>query len=421
METAERPRVVVVGGGFGGLAAARALRRVPVDVTLIDQRNFHLFQPLLYQVATGALSPANIASPLRGILRRQKNVDVVLGRVTGFDVAKRRVILSDGEVPYDQLIVAAGATHSYFGNDWSALAPGLKTIEDATEMRSRILVAFERADREPDATRREALLNFVVVGAGPTGVELAGALAEISRHTLRHDFRHIEPEEARITLVDLADRVLQAFPPALSANAADALGKLGVRIRLGTRVADIRAGVASLECAGVREDIPCETILWAAGVQASPLGRLIAEQVDAPVDRAGRISVTERLDLAGHPEISLIGDLASFSHGLERPLPGIAAVAMQQGGYVADRIARQLAGRPVRAFRYRDRGTLATIGRGHAVADLGRFRATGLIAWLLWLFVHLLMLTQTANRLLVLLQWARSYLTHGRSARLITR
>ena len=416
-----RPRVVIVGGGFGGLAAARALRRAPVDVTLVDQRNFHLFQPLLYQVATGALSPANIASPLRWILRRQSNTDVVLARVTGFDVAGRRVLLEDGELAYDHLIVAAGATHSYFGNDWAALAPGLKTIEDATEMRSRILIAFEQADREPDAARREALLSFVVVGAGPTGVELAGALAEISRHTLRHDFRHIEPEEARITLVDFADRVLPVFPAELSASAAAALEKLGVRVLTGTRVADIRPGVASLERAGVREDIPCETILWAAGVQASPLGRLIAEQVGAPIDRAGRISVSPTLDLEGHPEIALIGDLASFSHGLERPLPGIAAVAMQQGRYVADRIARSLAGRPVHAFLYRDRGTLATIGRGHAVAMRGRLRATGLIAWLIWLFVHLLFLTQTSNRVLVLVQWARSYLTHGRSARLITR
>lgn len=415
-----RPRVVIVGGGFGGLSAAKALRKTAVDVTLIDRRNFHLFQPLLYQVATGGLSPANIAIPFRWTLRRHLTVDVVLADVVGFDTAGRRVLLEDGEVAYDHLIVAAGARHSYFGNDWEAFAPGLKTVEDALEMRRRILLAFENADRESDPARRAALLTFVIAGAGPTGVELAGALAEISRHTLKHDFRHINPEDARILLVDAVDRVLPAFAIELSATAAKALAELGVSVRTETRLTQIAKGEVTLETRGESETIACHTVLWAAGVQASKLGAKLAEQTRLVVDRAGRLEVEADLTLAGHPEISVVGDLAVFRHGLERPLPGVAPVAMQQGQYVAQRIGRALAGRSTAPFVYRDRGTLATIGRGRAVADFGRFRMTGFPAWLLWLFVHLMKLTQAESRVLVLFQWASSYLTYNRSARLIT-
>jgi NADH dehydrogenase len=417
-----RPRIVIVGGGFGGLAAARALRKVPGDIVLVDRRNFHLFQPLLYQVATGGLSPANIASPLRRVLHRQPNADVVLGEVAGFDVARQRVCLIEGdELEYDRLILAAGATHSYFGNDWSELAPGLKTIEDATKLRSRILLAFERADREPDPERRAAWLSFVIVGAGPTGVELAGALAEISRHTLRHDFRHIEPGEAKILLVDAVDRVLSAYPEDLSASAVAALEQLGVTVWTGSKVTWIDAEAVTIERGGQSLRVPTRTVSWAAGVEASPLGRALAEQTGSKSDRAGRLEVEADLTLPGHPEISVIGDLALLRHGLERPLPGVAPVAMQQGRYVARRIARGLRGETTPPFVYRDRGTLATIGRARAVGEIGRFHVVGLPAWLMWLFVHLMNLNQTENRLLVLLQWAWSYFTFNRSARLITK
>jgi NADH dehydrogenase len=417
----KRPRVVIVGGGFGGLAAARRLGRVPVDVVLVDRRNFHLFQPLLYQVATGGLSPANIASPLRRATRREKNVDVVLGDVTGFDLAGRRVLLEDGELEYDRLIVAAGSTHSYFGKDWSTVAPGLKTIEDATLMRSRIFEAFERADREEDPEKRAAWLTFIIVGAGPTGVELAGALAEIARHSLRHDFHHIEPSDARILLVDAVDRVLAVYPENLSSNAAAVLARLGVSIVNNVKVTGITPDEVTLDRAGETERISCHTVLWAAGVQASPLGKRLAEEAGVDVDRAGRIEVEADLSLASHPEVAVIGDLASFRHGLDRPLPGVAPVAVQQGRHVADQIAGSLRGQAPAPFVYRDRGTMATIGRAQAVAVLGRFHFVGFSAWLMWLFVHLLNLNQTENRILVLLQWAWSYFTFNRSARLITK
>jgi NADH dehydrogenase len=339
----------------------------------------------------------------------------------GFDLAGRRVLLESGELEYDQLIVAAGATHSYFGHDWSALAPGLKTIEDATRMRSQILLSFERADRETDPALRAAHLTFVIVGAGPTGVELAGALAEISRHTLRHDFRHIEPEDARILLIDAVDRVLAAYPEDLSANANEALTELGVTIVNDAKVTEIESDSVTLERNGTTERIACNSVLWAAGVQASPLGRSLADQSGAPVDRSGRVEVGPDLSLPGHPEIAVLGDLANFRHGLERPLPGVAPVAIQQGRYVADRIGRRSRGEPIPPFVYRDRGTMATIGRARAVAAFGRFHIDGLPAWLIWLFVHLMNLTQTENRVLVLLQWAWSYFTFNRSARLITK
>lgn len=418
---ANRHHVVIVGGGFGGLYAAQFLRRAPVDVTLIDRRNFHLFQPLLYQVATGGLSPANIAAPLRYVLRKQKNARVLLGEVTTFDADRRRVHLAGGrDVPYDTLIVAAGAGHNYFGNpQWQAHAPGLKTVEEATDIRRRVLCAFEEAEREPDPERVRALLTFVVIGAGPTGVELAGALAELSRHSLRHDFRHIDPTAARVILLDAADRVLPAFPPDLSAKARVALERLGVTVRTGVRVADIGPDSVAVSTGNRTETIPTRTTLWAAGVQASPLGRALADATGAPTDRTGRVTVGPDLALSSHPEICVIGDLAHCVDADGRPLPGVAPVAMQQGKYVAKLIRARLKGQTRPPFRYRDRGTMATIGRSAAVADLGWIRFAGFPAWLAWLFVHLIYLIEFQNRILVLIQWAWNYLTWNRGARLI--
>src|SRR6266849_5524102 len=414
-------RVVIIGGGFGGLYAAKALRRAPVEVTLIDRRNFHLFQPLLYQVATGGLSPGELASPLRYVLRNSLNTEVLLGEVVDLDVAGRRVILRDGEVGYDTLIVATGSSHHYFGNDqWEPLAPWLKTIEDATEIRRRILLAFEKAEREPDEEARRVWLTFVVVGAGPTGVELAGALGEIANDTLRHDFRHINPADARILLVEGTDRVLPSYPPDLSADAEKALIKLGVRPMTGAIVTAIDEGGVTVRRASEAERIPTHTVLWAAGVQASPLGRMLAESTGAKLDRAGRVLVQPDLTIAGHSEILVIGDLANFSHQTGKPLPGVAPVAMQEGHYAAKQIRKRLAGETAPPFHYWDKGSLATIGRAAAVADFGRIHIDGLIAWLTWLFVHLLYLVEFDNRLLVLMQWAYNYFTRNRGARLIT-
>ncbi|HUI76442.1 MAG TPA: NAD(P)/FAD-dependent oxidoreductase [Bryobacteraceae bacterium] len=414
-------RVVIIGGGFGGLYATKALRRAPVHVTLIDRRNFHLFQPLLYQVATGALSPGEIASPLRFVFRRLKNVEVLLAEVTDLDPANRRVILGDGEAGYDTLIVAAGASHHYFGHDeWAPLAPGLKTIEDATEIRSRILRAFEKAEREPDTEARRAWLTFVIVGGGPTGVELAGALGEIANDTLRGDFRHINPAEASILLVEGTDRVLPAYPADLSAKAEEALIRLGVRSMTGTLVTAIDAGGVTVRRGGVTEHIRARTVLWSAGVEASPLGRVLAERAGAQLDRAGRVMVEPDLTIGGHPEILVIGDLANFSHQTGKPLPGVAPVAMQQGRYAAGLVKKRLAGKPVPPFHYWDKGSLATIGRAAAVADFGRIHIDGLVAWLAWLFIHLMYLVEFDNRLLVLIQWAYDYFTYNRGARLIT-
>ena len=414
-------RVVIIGGGFGGLYAAKALRRAPVEVTLIDRRNFHLFQPLLYQVATGGLSPGEIASPLRYVLRRSLNTEVLLGEVVDLDIAGRRVILRDGDAAYDTLIVATGSSHHYFGNDqWAPLAPGLKTIEDATEMRRRILLAFEKAEREPDAEARSAWLTFVVVGAGPTGVELAGALGEIANDTLRHDFRHIVPSESRILLLEGGDRVLPAYPADLSAKAEESLIHLGVRPITGAVVTAIDEAGVTVRRGAQEERIAARTVLWAAGVAASPLGRLLAEQGGAKLDRAGRVMVEPDLTLAGHPEILVIGDLAYFSHQTGKPLPGVAPVAMQEGRYAAELVRQRLAGKTVAAFHYHDKGSLATIGRAAAVADFGRIHMHGMPAWLTWLFVHLLYLVEFDNRLLVLIQWAYNYITRNRGARLIT-
>jgi NADH dehydrogenase len=414
-------RVVVVGGGFGGLHAAQHLRRVAVDVTLVDRRNFHLFQPLLYQVATGGLSPADISAPLRAVLKRQRNARVLLGEATGFDLGARRLLLADGALDYDTLIVSSGARHHYFGRpEWEALAPGLKTIEDATEMRRRVLGAFEAAERERDDARRQAWLTFVVVGAGPTGVELAGALAEIARETLRGNFRAFDPAAARIVLVEGAERVLPGYPPDLSARARRSLERLGVSVRTGTLVTSLTPDAVTLKRGDASETLAARVVLWAAGVQASPLGRALAEAVGCAVDRAGRVVVEPDLTVPGHPEIFVIGDLASVRGRGGTPLPGVAPVAMQQGRYVARLVAARRRGRSLPPFRYFDKGSLATIGRAAAVADFGRLRFGGYPAWLAWLFVHLMYVVEFENRLLVFVQWAWNYATRNRSARLIT-
>ena len=410
-----------MGGGFAGLSAARKLRNAPVHVTLIDRCNYHLFQPLLYQVATGSLSPANIASPLRNILKRQKNTQVLLAEAIGIDTENHRVVLSDGSVDYDTLIVATGASHQYFGHDdWEKFAPGLKTVEDATHMRRRILLAFEAAEREPDPQKLHAWMTFVIVGGGPTGVELAGALGEIANDTLRNDFRSINPSEARIILVEGTDRILPPYPPKLSQSAKKMVEHLGVIVRTGALVTDVKEGSVTIREGGKFEEIPTRTILWAAGVLGSPLGRIVAEATGAQLDKAGRVVVQPDMTVSGHPEIFVLGDLANFSHQTGKPLPGVAQPAIQQGQYVADVIKSRIRGGSIRPFRYKDRGNLATIGRGAAVADLNWLHLTGIPAWLIWIFIHLANIVQFQNRLLVLLQWAVLYITYDRSARLIT-
>lgn len=417
----QRHQVVIIGGGFGGLYAARSLARTAAAVTLLDRRNFHLFQPLLYQVATGGLSPSNISSPLREVLRGKKRVRVLLGDVVDVDVAQRQAVLADGDtVAYDTLIVATGVSHDYFGNDgWGANAPGLKTMEDALEMRRKVLYAFEAAERELDPKRRRAWLTFVVVGAGPTGVELAGALGELANDTLKHEFRAIDPAESQILLVEAGDRVLPSFPEDLSAKALKSLERLGVTTRLQSYVTDVQSDAVTIETATREIIIPTRCVLWAAGVKASPLGQILRRSAGAEVDKAGRVLVNPDLTVPNHPEIMVIGDLANFSHQTGSPLPGVAPVAMQQGRYAAKRIGNQLRGRETAPFRYADKGTLATIGRSAAVADFGKLRFSGWLAWVLWLSIHLVFLLQFRNRVLVVLQWAWSYFTRNRSTRLI--
>jgi len=414
-------RVVIVGGGFAGLYAALALKRAPVQVTLIDRRNFHLFQPLLYQVATGTLSPGDIASPLRGVLKRQRNTQVLLAEVVDVDAVQRRVVLSDGELGYDTLIVATGSSHHYFGNEqWASLAPGLKTVEDALEMRRRILLAFEAAEREPDADLRRAWLTFVLVGAGPTGVELAGALGEIARHTLQRDFRTINPADAHILLVEVADRILPPFAPTLSAQAAAHLTRLGVTVLTGARVTGIDAESVTLHRGGASERLSTRTVLWAAGVAASPLGRVLQQRTGATIDRAGRVVVESDCSVPGHPEIFVIGDLACCMPPGGAPLPGLAPVAMQQGQYVAKRVRRRLRGDGCEPFRYFDYGTMAVIGRGAAVAQIRSLHFDGFLAWVAWVFIHIMRLVEYDNRVLVFVQWAMNYFTWNRGARLMT-
>jgi NADH:ubiquinone reductase (H+-translocating) len=414
------PQVVIVGGGFAGLYAAQSLRRAPVQITLIDRRNFHLFQPLLYQVATGGLSPANIAAPLRSVLRRQRNTTVLLGDVVDIDPQHRRVILRTGEIPYDTLIVCTGSQTGYFGHDdWQQHAPGLKTVEDAIHIRARVLSAFEAAELETDPARIRVLLTFVIVGGGPTGVELAGALAEIARDTLKHDFRRIDPSQASILLVERSPRILEHYPPELSAAAVRSLNRLGVTVRTGTSITQLAPNRVTLESNGQTEEVAAGTILWAAGVVASPLGKVLQQRTGAELDRVGRVTVAPDLSLPGHPDIFVIGDLARVSHD-GQPLPGLATVAIQQGRYMARLIQARLRGHPVAPFRYHDKGDLATIGRAAAVADLRFVRFSGYPAWVVWLFVHLMYLVEFENRLLVLLQWAYNYFTRNRPARLIT-
>jgi NADH dehydrogenase len=409
------PHVVIIGGGFGGLYAAKQLKNRPVRVTLIDRKNHHLFQPFLYQVATAALSPADIAAPIRSILRKQRNTRVLLAEASAVDLAAREVVCSDGErIPYDYLILAAGARHSYFGHDeWEAFAPGLKSVEDALEIRRRVLLAFEMAEREPDPAVREALLTFVIVGGGPTGVELAGALSEIARYTMARDFRVINPTQARVILLEAGPRILPTFPEALSARAAQDLTSLGVEVRTNAAVTAIEPCV--VVAGGQR--IPTCTPLWAAGVSASPLARTLS----APLDRAGRVLVEPDLTIKGHPEVFVIGDLSSLTNPkTQRPYPGTAPVAIQQGRAAAENIWRACQGRPLIPFHYYDRGNMATIGRSRAIAHLGSVKLSGFLAWFLWLFIHIYYLIGFEDRVLVMIQWAWSYLTLQRGARLIT-
>jgi len=407
------PTVLIVGGGFGGLRAARALAAAPVRVVLVDRQNHHLFQPLLYQVASATLSPADIAAPIRHVLRSQGNAEVVLAEVASVDLAARRVHLREGApLPYDFLILAAGSRSSYFGRDaWAGLAPGLKTLEDALEMRRRFLLTFEMAEQEEDPEVRRAWLTFVIVGGGPTGVELAGTLKEMARLSLPREFRRIRTDRARVILVEAGPRILANFGSGLSEKALQGLERIGVEVRLGQPITAIDPH--AVELGGER--IPTRTVLWAAGVSAVPLGAALG----VPLDRLGRVIVEPDLSLAGHPEVFVVGDLAAFAHGPEGPLPGVAPVAIQQGAAAAANILATLAGRPRRTFRYRDRGSMATLGRGRAVAHLGRLRVTGYPAWLAWLFIHLMLLVDFRSRVFVFFEWLWAYLTTQPRARLI--
>ncbi|HEY9885210.1 MAG TPA: NAD(P)/FAD-dependent oxidoreductase [Thermosynechococcaceae cyanobacterium] len=425
VDSTEQPaahRVVVIGGGFGGLYAAKALGRTAAAVTLIDKRNFHLFQPLLYQVATGTLSPADISSPLRGILSDSKNTQVLMDEVIDLDPHQQEIVLQQGEsLSYDTLIVATGVSHHYFGNDqWKQTAPGLKTIEDALEMRRRIFVAFEAAEKETDPEQRRAWLTFVVVGGGPTGVELAGAIAELAFKTLKRDFRNIDTNEAQVLLLEGMDRVLPPYPPELSAKAEASLTKLGVTVETKVLVTNIQDNTVTVKRDGQEEYIPARTVLWAAGIKASAMGQVLADRAGAALDRVGRVMVEPDLSLANHPNIFVIGDLANFPHQGERPLPGVAPVAMQEGEYVAKLLKQRWLGNTVAPFVYKDFGSLAVIGQNEAVADLGFVRFDGVLAWLLWIFAHIYFLIEFDNKLIVMLQWGWNYFTRKRGARIIT-
>ena len=422
-------RVVIVGGGFAGLNAARALRKTDADITLIDRSNHHLFQPLLYQVATGGLSPADIAAPIRGLLSKQKNVRVLLGEVTGIDITSQQLKTTSGVVKYDTLILATGASHSYFGNDvWAANAPGLKSLDDATAIRRKVLLAFEAAEQATSDEERTAWLTFAVIGGGPTGVELAGAIGELSRQTLRRDFRSFDPSSARVMLIEGGGRVLPTYSESLSPKAEKSLRKIGVEVMTGAMVTDIRANGITVRRGESSEDIAAKTVLWAAGVQASPLGKMLVESAIAEdatsgltTNRAGRVPVNSDLTIPGHPEIFVLGDLSSFSHQTGTPLRGTADVAAAEGKFAGKVISLRLKGKPSsQAFKFRDLGKLAVIGRSSAVADLKFVRFGGYIAWQFWLFIHILKLVGYQNRVIVLVQWANSYFTRNRSARLIT-
>ncbi|MDQ3116072.1 MAG: NAD(P)/FAD-dependent oxidoreductase [Verrucomicrobiota bacterium] len=409
------PRVVIIGAGFGGLEAAKHLGNKPVCVTVLDRTNYHLFQPLLYQVATAALSPADIAAPVRGILGKYENIEVLLAEAQGVDVGARVVRTADREIPYDYLIVATGSRHSYFGHsEWEKLAPGLKSLEDAVEVRRRILMAFEFAEKTQDSAARAAAMNFVIIGGGPTGVEMAGAIAEIARETLAKDFRHIDPSTARVILVEGDKRVLSGFPEDLSASALEQLEELGVEVITGTHAENLTE--EGLEVAG--KFIPCRVKIWAAGNTASFVGKTLG----VPVDKAGRVVVQDDLTIPGHPEVQVIGDLANFTSAKDgKPLPGVSPVAIQQGRHAARNILHMVEGAKPQRFYYRDKGSMATIGRNRAVADLNIVHFSGFPAWLAWLFIHVLYLVGFRNRIAVLLQWAWAYVTFNKGARLITR
>ena len=416
-------RVVILGGGFGGLSAAQALKRAPVQVTLLDRRNFHLFQPLLYQVATGSLSPGEIAAPLRSVLSRQKNTRVLLGDVQDVDPIAKHVLLADGAVfEYDSLIVAAGSQSSYYGNDaWQQWAPGLKSLEEATTVRHKILYAFEVAERIAEPAQRRAWLTFVIVGAGPTGVELAGAIGEIARQTLKNDFRSIHPEEAQIVLLDGAPRILMSFPEDLARKAERSLAKLGVRVKVGAMVQDVDREAVTIKIGNRTDRLVTRTVIWAGGVTVTPFGRTLANRTSAQTDRQGRIKVGPDLTIANVPEIYIVGDLALALDSNGSPLPGVAQVAMQQGRYAAKAIVRQIQGEPTqKPFEYFDKGNLAVIGRASAVANVFGRHISGLPAWLVWVFIHLMYIVQFQSRILVFIQWAIQDLTFNRSARLIT-
>ena len=420
----QRHRVVVIGGGFGGLQAAKHLATAPVDLTIVDRRNFHLFQPLTYQVATGALSPGEVAYPLRGVFRRHRNVRVVMAEVTGFDLEGRRVQLAEGSLPYDTLIVSGGSHYSYFGHDdWRIYAPEVKSLESAIATRARLLKAFEDAETQPDPERRRALLTFVVVGAGPTGVEMAGQIAELARGTLRDEFRSIDSRQSRVVLIETFDRVLTTFPPSLSRKAARSLESLGVTLLLERTVVDIdEESVTVAASDGATERIPARNAIWAAGVEASSLASQLGELSGADVDRAGRVTIEPDLTLPGHPEVVALGDMVrvrSRDGGLQELL-GVAPVAMQQGRYAAKLVRARLEGQAIGPFRYLDKGNLATIGRARAVADLHAIRLSGFPAWATWLVVHLFYLIGFQNRLIVVIRWFISFATRGRGARLIT-
>lgn len=408
------PHIVILGGGFAGLYTARGLKDVDARITLVDRHNYHLFQPLLYQVATAALNPSDIAAPIRSILRHQKNLSVVLGEAVAIDTNAQSVQLADGKtLAYDFLVVATGATHSYFGHpEWERFAPGLKSIDDALEIRRRVLLAFEAAEREPDPAKQAAYLTFVVIGGGPTGVELAGALAEIARHTMIRDFRTFKPESARVILLEGLPRVLPPYPPDLSEKAKRQLEGLGVTVRTDARVTDINDHEVRIG----EETIATRTVLWGAGVQASPL----AQSLGVPLDRAGRVIVTPELTIPGHKEVFVLGDLAEVKQHDGSLVPGVAPAAIQEGQHTALNLERAVAGQPLRPFKYRDKGSLATIGRAAAVADFGRVRFGGFFAWMAWLLIHIFFLIGFRNRFLVVTQWAWAYFTSQRGARLIT-
>lgn len=417
-----QPHVVIVGGGFGGLYAAKALGKAPVRVTLIDKRNFHLFQPLLYQVATGSLSPADIASPLRVVLGKNKNTHVLLDRVVDLDPQAQKVYLQDHpELDYDILIIATGVSHHYFGNEhWQATAPGLKTVEDALEIRRRIFLAFEAAEKETDPEKRQAFLTFAIVGGGPTGVELAGAIAEIAHSSLKDEFRNIDTSATCILLLEGMDRVLPPYPPELSAKAQSSLEKLGVTVKTKALVTEIAEDVITVKYSDYSEQIRSNTVLWAAGVKASRMGKALAERTGAELDRVGRVVVEPDLTIAGYPNIFVIGDLANFPHQGEKPLPGIAPVAIQEGEYVAKLIPKRLKNQTMPPFRYFDVGNLAVIGQNTAVVNLSFIKLSGLLAWLIWVFAHIYYLIEFDNKLVVMVQWGWNYFTRGRGARLIT-